>query len=130
MYHLDLDFFGPNCRLTDAKSRFHLVSGAENLKILHIRRGPHDGVLDLLNCMFGPKGLPKLDFVAYGDFTTSSQPRRSRQFFRRVRQPSVALSGHHWASQVRYENIADEEIDTLPDMSCFLTSLKACYLGE
>ena len=75
VYHLDLDFFGLNCRLTDAKSRFHLVSGAENLKILHIRRGPHDGFLDLLNnnytvardldelcsCVFGPKGLPKLD---------------------------------------------------------------------
>ena len=144
VYHLDLDFFGPNCRLTDAKSRFHLVSGAENLKILHIRRGPHDGFLDLLNnnytvardldelcsCVFGPKGLPKLDFVAYGDFTTSSQPRRSRQFFRRVRQPSVALSGHHWASQVRYENIVDEEIESLPDLSCFLTSLKACHHGE
>ena len=42
----------------------------------------------------------------------------------------LSRAGQHRASQVRYEDIADEEIDTLPDMSCFLTSLKACYLGE
>lgn len=103
VYDLDLDFFGLNCRLTDAKSRFHLVPGAENLKILHIRRGPHDGFLDLLNdnytvardldelcsCVFGPKGLPKLDFVAYGNFTTSSQPRRSRTVAYKIGFPST-----------------------------------------
>lgn len=144
VYQLDLDFFGLNCRLADAKSRYHLMPGAQNLKILHIRRGPRDRCLDLMNdkynvardldelcnCVFGPKGLPKLDFVAYGDFTTSSQWRRSRKVFRRVRQPPAAFSGHHRAPQVKYENIADEEIDSLPDLSCFLTSLEACHLRE
>jgi len=144
VYQLDLDFFGLNCRLTDAKSWFRLMPGAQNLKILHIRRGPYDGCLDFTNdkytvdrdivelcdCVFGPEGLPILDFVAYGDFTTSSQWHRSRKVFRRVRQPPAAFSGQLAATQVRYENIVDEEIESLPDLSCFLTSLKACHHGE
>jgi len=144
MFHLDLFFFDLNCRLTDAKSQYYLTSGAQNLKILHIRGGPCDGCLDLVNdkytvgrdldelcnCVLGPKGLPKLDFVAYGNSTTSSQWRRSRKVFRRVRQPPASFSGHCEAPQVKFEKIADEEIDSLPDLSCFLTSLEACHLCE
>lgn len=35
-HQLELDFFGLNCRLVDAKYRYHLIPGGQHLKILHI----------------------------------------------------------------------------------------------
>ena len=139
---LELDFFGLNCRLSNARSQCHLIPGIQHLKMLHIRRGPYDICLDSNNneyynvahdldefCdwIFGPNGLSKLDFVAYGNFTTSSQP-RSRKVFRRVHQTPLTSPDHRGAPQVRYERIADKDIDFSNDLSRFLAALEACPL--
>ncbi|KAH6666150.1 hypothetical protein B0J14DRAFT_705635 [Halenospora varia] len=116
---LELDFLGLNCRLSDAKSRCHLIPVGQKLRMIHIRRGLSDGCLDLINdkydvardldefgnWVFGPKGLPNLDFIAYGNFTALSRSGSSREVFRRGGRPPTASSDHRGEPQVRYEKL-------------------------
>ncbi|KAH6665602.1 hypothetical protein B0J14DRAFT_678939 [Halenospora varia] len=141
---LELDFLGLNCRLSDAKSRCHLIPGGQKLSMTHIRRGLYDRCLDLINdkydvardldefgnWVFGPKGVPNLDFIAYGNFTVSSRWGPSREVFRRAGRSPAASSDHHGEPRVRYEKIPGEETDFSPDLSRFLASLEACPLHE
>lgn len=138
---LELDFLGLNCRLSDAKSRCHLIPGGQKLRMIHIRRGPYDGCLDLVNNKYdvahdldefgnwvlGPKGLPNLEFIAYGDFTASYRCPQSRSVFRRAAR---SLDDHPGEPQVRYEKMPDEEIGFSPELSRFLASLEACPLTD